>query len=185
MIKRWLSNPLLQIALAVAIYGALGWKFGPIALAILAPGLAAAVARPLLNLMGNFRDGVREHVLLPLHGSHFVFRDVTIHVVEDEDHCRWVSLADARKITPIGASEAALHKQFGERFRKAGKPAQAYLRDDALVAYLSRSTDLKAVRFRTWVERTVAMPAQRLRERAGVRLDDDGEQAEPQAPSPR
>lgn len=172
--RQWLGYPSVQIALAVAIYLALGWKFGAFGLVIMAPGLAAAIARPVINLAGNIRQTVRERTWLPVHGTHFVFKDVTIHVLEDERHFRWVNLADARKVGGIHASEGALQSAYGQRLQRTGKPAQLWIRDDALIEYLARSTDAVALRFRTWIDRQVAMPAQKIRERLGVR-DEAGQ----------
>lgn len=172
-VRRWLAYPSVQIALCVAVFAGVAWQFGPFGTVIASPLLAAAVARPLLNLVGNIRHGMRERVWLPVHGEHFTFHDVRIRVLEDESHCRWVCLADARKAAGIGASEAMLAASLGPRFRRAGKPVQPYVRDDAVIEYLAKSTDARALRFRTWVERTVAAPAQKVRERLGIREDED------------
>ena len=39
------------------------------------------------------------------------------------------------------------------------------MRDDALITYLGKQTDATALRLRTWVERNIAFPAERARER--------------------
>ena len=165
--KQLLGFPSVQIALCLAVFALVGWKFGAFGLVLASPLLAAAIAVPVMNLVANIRHAARERVWLPVHGEHFVFRDVTIHVLEDDDHWRWVPLADARKAAGVAASEGALQATYGERIQRMGKPMQVYLRDDALIEYLSKSTDATALRFRTWVERTVALPAQKIREREG------------------
>ncbi|MBI5277051.1 MAG: hypothetical protein HY854_11375 [Burkholderiales bacterium] len=172
--KKWLGYPSVQITLCLALFGVVTWKFGPFGTVLVAPLLAAAIARPLLNMMENTRDNIRAAVWLPVHGEHFVFKDVTIRVLQDADHWRWVSLADARKVAGITTSEGSLRAAFGERLQKMGKPRETYIRDDALVEYLSKSTDAVALRFRTYVDRTVSMPGRTLRERAGKKpVDDD------------
>lgn len=175
--KQWLGYPSVQIVLCLAVFSGIVWQFGPFGTVIAAPLLAAAIARPVLSLIANIRHGMRERVWLPVHGQHFTFHDVRIRVLEDESHCRWVCLADARKVAGIGASEAALEATLGPRFRRAGKPLLPYLRDDALVEYLAKSTDATALRFRTWVDRTVAVPGQKIRERMGIRVDEDRDDA--------
>ena len=171
--KQWLSNPAVQIVLILCVFALVGYKFGVFGIVITAPGFAAALARPVINLVGNIRHGMRENVWLPVHGHHFVFKDVTIHVLEDESHFRWVPLAEARRVGGVSASEALLEATYRKRFQRMGKTNQAYLRDDALVEYLSKSSDAVALRFRTWVDRTVAMPGQRIRDKLGVRSEHD------------
>lgn len=54
-----------------------------------------------------------------------------------------------------------------------GKPEQPYLRDDALIEHLAREGSPAALRFRTWVERTIAFPASRIRTQFGIRPDPE------------
>lgn len=169
MLKHWLSFPSVQIALCLAVYALVGWRFGAFGLVLASPGLAAAVARPVLTLLANFRHGMRERTWLPVHGHHYVFKGITIHVLEDEDHCRWIPLADVRKVAGATASEGALTVAYPERFKRLGKPAQPHLRDDALVEHLGKESNPVALRFRTWVDRDVAFPGRRIRKRLGVR----------------
>ena len=171
--KAWLRMPSLQIALCVAVYLLVGWRFGPFAFVFASPLLAVAIAVPLMNLVAGIRHRMRENVWLPVHGEYFNFKGHTIRVVEDESHARWVCLADVRNVMDLQTTEHALALTFKHRFQEIGKPAQAYLRDDALIEHLARSRNDMTLRFRTWVERTVAMPGAKVRERLGVRLDED------------
>jgi hypothetical protein len=168
-----LAQPLVQIALWLAVYALIGWKFGPFGLVIAAPGLAAFTVRPIWHIVAGLREGIRERVWLPVHGEHFSYKSTTIHVLEDDSHFRWVCLADVRKVIAFNASDGALTAAHGALFQRMGKPAQPYLRDDALLAHLGKSTQEPTQRFRTWVERTVAMPGGRVRERLGVRAEAD------------
>jgi hypothetical protein len=173
--KRILGLPSVQIALCFAVLLLVFWKAGPVWGVWFTPLFAACVARPVLNLIENARQNVRAMVWLPVHGEHFVFKDITIHVVQDEDHWRWVNLADARKVAGITTSDESLRKAFGDRLQKMGKPLVLHIRDDALVEYLSKSTDSLTLRFRTYVDRTIGLPGRTLREREGKRSaqDDD------------
>lgn len=163
-----LAQPLVQIALWLGVYALVGWKFGPFGLVIAAPGLAAATVMPIWRIVAGLREGMRERVWMPVHGEHFVYKSTTIRVLEDESHFRWVCLADVRKVIDFNASEGALAAAHGARYQRMGKPAQAFLRDDALCAHLAKSTEEATQRFRTWVDRTVALPGGKVRERAGV-----------------
>ena len=95
--KRWCGFPLVQIALCVAVYGLVARYLGKKAVVWTAPLFAYAVSRPLMALVSGFRHTVREHVWLPVHGTHYVFQGVTIHVAADDARCRWVCLADVRR----------------------------------------------------------------------------------------
>lgn len=165
--KRWLGFPSVQIALCVFAYALVGYHFGKMMVVWTAPIFAYAVSRPLMALAINFRRRVREHVWLPVHGQHYVFRDITIHVEEDDDHRRWVCLADVHKVVGNTASERALAAAYPGRVKIMGAPAQAFMRDDALVAHLGKENQQAALRFRTWAERNIALPARRIRENFG------------------
>ncbi|MBI2768147.1 MAG: hypothetical protein HYX47_00860 [Burkholderiales bacterium] len=168
---RWLAFPLVRITLWLAAWALVGYRFGPVALVVTSPLMAAAIARPLMALAGAAWGGARAHVWLPVHGQHYVFKGVTIHVIEDADCCRWVCLADVRKVVGTTAGEGALAVAYPGRVQAMGQPPQAHLRDDALVAHLAKENAPVALRFRTWVERTIAFPARRIREGKGIRVD--------------
>jgi hypothetical protein len=174
--KRWLTLPSVQIALCLAAFLAIGWFMGPFGALVSSPLLAAAIARPLMALVANMRHTVLERTWLPVHGQHYVYKDVTIGVLEDEDHRRWVCLADARKVVGFTATERALAIAYPQRCLRIGKRGGPYLRDDALIEHLSKENHPAALRFRTWAERTIAFPGRRIRERLGIR---DGPQSRP------
>jgi hypothetical protein len=167
--KRWLGLPSVQIALCLAVYGLVAWRTGPSIAVWTSPLLAAAIARPLLTLIANFRHGVREQIWLPVHGHHYVFKGITIHVLEDDDHCRWVSLVDVHRIAGVTAAERALVVAYPQRCKRMGKPEQPHLRDDALIEHLGKESNAVTLRFRTWVERTIALPARNIRKDKGIR----------------
>lgn len=168
--KRWLLLPSVQITLCLLVYGLVVWRMGPFAAVILSPLLAAAVARPVLNLIANFRHGVRAHVWVPAHGQHYVFKGITIHVQEDDDYCRWVNLADVRKVVGMTATDRVLAAAYPGRVQATGRPPRTWLRDDALVEHLAKENDPTALRLRTWVERTIMLPGRRVQQNRGVRM---------------
>jgi hypothetical protein len=171
--KGLLKQPSVQIALCTLVFGFLGWKFWPFGTVFLAPAYAACIARPLMNLVANVRHTMRENVWLPLHGEHFVYKNTAIRVMEDESHWRWVCLDDVKKVIEFNASESALAAAYPRRFQRGGKPVKPYLRDDALIEHLAKSTNELTQRFRTWVDRSVQKPGATVRERLGVRDDRD------------
>ncbi|HNV59165.1 MAG TPA: hypothetical protein PKH72_05900 [Rhodoferax sp.] len=175
--KSLLGYPSIQIALCTLGFGLTGYwlvgnELGRILLIPLIWGYGAAVSRPLINLMANFRHTVRAGVWLPVHGTHYVFKDTTIHVLEDDDTWRWVPLADVERVLGRKLNARLLAITYPERLEMGGKPSRMHIRDDALIAHLSRLSDPVALRFRTWLERSVALPARRMRQRAAGQAVD-------------
>lgn len=169
--KNWHESPLAQIALCIGAYALAGFYFGKFALVWTSPLLALGLRRPLIALASNLRYQARAYVWLPMHGHHYVFRDIRIHVVEDDDHFRWVNLADARKVVGWTANERALASAYPGRLKSLGAPAQVHMRDDALITHLGKENKPEALRFRTWLERNVAFPGRRTRKNFGIHGD--------------
>ena len=169
-IKTWLTWPSIQIVLCLLVFAGVGYRLGPFGIVVTSPLLAAAIARPVLTLLANLRHRAREHTWLPVHGQHYVYKGVTVNVLEDDDHCRWVSLVDVRKVVGLTASERALAVAYPGRFQQAGRGSPC-LRDDALIEHLGKENNPAALRMRTWVERNVAFPGRRLRASRGIRVE--------------
>lgn len=184
--KRWLGFPSVQVALAVAVFASFASWAGPFATVVASPLLAVVIARPLLALLANVRHGMRERTWLPVHGHHFTFKGTTIHVLEDEWHCRWVSLDDARKVVGVTASERALALAYPGRCARMGQGERVYLRDDALVEHLGKENHPAALRFRTWVDRDIAFPGRRIRRGLGIRPEppDQDDRVTKASPAP-
>ena len=175
--KQLLGYPSVQVALCTLGFGSLGyWLAGSVSgrvmLVFVIWGYGAAVSRPLINLAANFRHGVRSAVWLPVHGTHYVFKDTTIHVLEDDDTWRWLPLADVERVLGRKLNARLLAITYPDRLELGGKPARMHMRDDALIEHLSKLSDPMALRFRTWVDRSVALPARRIRQRAAGQAVD-------------
>ncbi len=175
--KNWLSFPSVQIALCTAVFGWIAYGmtdtvYGRIIFLFLVWGYGAAVSRPIINLLANFRHTVRAGVWLPVHGTHYVFKDTTIRVLEDDDTWRWVPLVDVERVLGRKLNARLLAVTYPERLEMGGKPNRMHMRDDALIEHLSRLSDPVALRFRTWLERSVALPARRMRQRAAGQAVD-------------
>ncbi|GAC1355756.1 MAG: hypothetical protein NVSMB34_09290 [Variovorax sp.] len=166
---RWLALASVQLALGLAAFLAIAWRLGPFAAVIASPLLGAAIARPLMALLANIRHAMRERTWLPVHGQHYVYKGVTVHALEDDDHFRWVPLADLRKVVGLTASERALALAYPGRCVRMGKGNEPHLRDDALITHLGKESNAGALRFRTWAERTIAFPGRRIRDGLGIR----------------
>ena len=160
----------LRIVLRLALCAAVSWGVwrvgGLAAMVATAPLYGIALARPLVELASNARHLSRVAVWQPLEGRHHAFRGIAVQVLEDTEHHRWVRAADVRRIVGHTASDAALALTYPQGWRMLGQPAQPHIRADALVAHLRTERSPEALRLRQWVEREVAFPAQRVRERA-------------------
>ncbi|HSI52580.1 MAG: hypothetical protein ACAH21_02160 [Ramlibacter sp.] len=169
--KSFFQAPSVQIVLCLLAFWWLASKGGPLAIVWFSPLLGAAICYPIYNLIANIRHGVRSHIWLPVHGNHYVFKGITVHVLEDDDYCRWISVADMQKIAGVTASERALEVTYPERFKRMGSPERAHLRDDALVEHLAKESNPVALRFRTWADRDISMPGQKIRRSRNIRPD--------------
>ena len=172
--KSWFKSPWIQIALCISAYALVGFYFGKFALVVTSPLLAIGIRRPLIALASNLRHAARAHMWLPKHGQHYEFRDIWIHVVEDDNHCRWVDLADARKVVGTTATERSLAGTYPGRVKSMGKPARPHMRDDALIAHLTKENRPEALRFSTWIERNIALPGRKVRKNFGISTDTLG-----------
>ena len=164
---------LLRIAIRLLLCAAMSWVvwryFGLAVAVATAPLYGIALARPLIDLASDLRHATRAAVWRPLEGRHFVYRGTPVQVLEDDDHRRWVRAADVRAIVGHTATHGALALTYPSGWRTMGKPAEPHFSDEALIAHLTKESAPEALRFRHWAEREIAFPAQRLRERLGIR----------------
>ena len=169
-----MTRILVTIALRLAICTGISWAvwrwFG---LSTMVPTLGLfgiLLARPLLDLAGALRDGMKQVQLAAVEGRHYAFRGRQVHVLEDADKRRWVRLADVRAIVGFTASDGALAIAYPDGVRRLGRPAEAHVSEEALLAHLLKERAPEAARLRVWVEREIVFPARREREQLGIRL---------------
>lgn len=172
-VKGLLRRPSVQIALITLAYLGLGYQAGVFAFVFVLPFYAALVTLPTIELLREWRHGMRRAVWQEAQGQYYAYRDVRVHVLEDESHCRWVRATDIRRIyTPL-VSDRQLRSQYPQTSQQMGKPPQLYLRDDVLVRHLRQVNEPLALRLGTWVDRSIYFPGSKLRQRYGIRLDDE------------
>lgn len=161
--QRFLTHPATIVAACVGLGAWVAWTRNPFAFLMTGAFLAIVVSRSLINLAFLARETVREEVWLPVHGEWYSFRDTRISVIEDDEGWRWVPVEDARKILALKVADGTLRKLYPDRSGLVEEGRVLHLRSDALVEYLARSTDDTALRFRTWIDRTISEPARRQR----------------------
>ena len=169
-------EPVVAIVLRGGACAALAWglhRLGfPLAVLLWIGALAGIVlARPLLDLAIEIYQAMRRANWRELEGRHYAFKGRTVRVVEDDDHQRWVRLADIRAIAGFTASDAALQVTYPAGWRRLGRPPLPHLSDEALLAHIAKERTPEAVRLKIWIEREIVFPARRERERNGVRLE--------------
>lgn len=160
----------VRIALCAALSW-LAWRVGGlygVCVSLVAWGFA--LTRPLIDLAIELHGVARVSTWSPLEGRHAVFRGLPVQVLEDIDHVRWIRAADVRRIVGITASDGALSLTYPHGWRAMGRPASAHFSAEALLVHLGKERLPVAVKFRRWVEREIAFPARRQRERLGIRL---------------
>ena len=128
-----------------------------------------ALARPLLDLAEAIGRQMRHAHWRDVEGRHYTYRGREVAVVEDDERHRWLRLADVRAVVGFTASDGALAISYPQCVQQLGRPAAPYVRDDALLSHLAKERSPEAARLRLWVEREIAFPARRERERLGVR----------------
>jgi hypothetical protein len=151
---------LLRIAviLVLGVLLTLGlWRiFGnAVAILVAAPGIAALLARPIIDLVAETQYAGKSAALAGLQGRNWSHRGNRIDIAEDGEDARWLLTSDVRKIVPGLARDEVLTKQFDERVGTVESFKGFRIRADALAEYLLKATDSPSLKFRVWLDRTV------------------------------
>ena len=146
------------------------WRYAGLTSAVVTVVLyAIALPKPLIDLASELRHQYRRAHWRDREGRHYVYHGMPLSVHEDVDHRRWVGLVGVRAIVGFTASDSALSRTYPDGWGLFGRPPEPHLRDDALIAHLTKERSPTALKFRHWVEREIAFPARRQRERYGIR----------------
>ena len=156
LVYYWIADKLLL---------GLSWPF-------LAMVIGLAFNRIVIDVAAELSWRFKSLRLKSLGGKHYKFQNFNITIWEDESHCRWISTELVRNIVGQLASDQALAKLYpsGHQYLEENRPG--YLRDDALVLHLSQATTPQAIKFKNWAQRNIAFPAQKTRQRLGIKLAD-------------
>ncbi len=161
-----------RIIRSSAFCGAYYWLtkdlLGPVELLFLAVAIGASFARIFIDLLAELSWMYRRGMMESLSGNYYQFQSFRLHIVEDDDHCRWVPTEKIREIVGQLASDNTLAQLFPTGHQCLGDEQKGYLRDDAVIAHLGSANTPQAIKFKNWIERNVAFPARRTRQRKGV-----------------
>ena len=145
---------------------------GPVVWLFVAVVMGVAFSRILIDVAADLGWRARQQPLKHLSGTHYQFQNHVVHVLEDDDHCRWLATDEIRKIVNGLVSDAFLAAKFPNGYQSRGKNKHGYLRDDALVAHLAALQEPLAIKFKNWVEHSIALPARTVRKRKGIQMAD-------------
>ena len=168
-----MNDALATIVVRLAGCTLLAWlvwrSFGLTSMVTMLPLFGIALARPLIDLASAIRHLMHRAHWRDVEGRHYAYRGRPVRVVEDDEHRRWVRLADIRAIVGFTASDGALAVSYPDAVLAIGRPPVPHVRDEALLAHLAKERSPEALRLRRWVEREIVFPARRERERLGIR----------------
>ena len=167
---RVVASIALRLAGCVAVAWAAKRWLGNVAMVTVLPIFGIALAKPIIELASEIGQAMKRAHWRDVEGQHFAFRGQPVDVVSDADKRRWVRLADIRRIAGFTASDGALAIAYPDGVRRLGRPAEAHVSEEALLAHLRKERAPEAARLRVWVEREIVFPARRERERLGIRL---------------
>ncbi len=170
--KPLLLRALGSLALCLGFYFLTRQVLGPVVWVLLALLMGISFSRILIDASAEFAGFVHAALRKNQQGMHYQFQGLTMHVLEDADHCRWLPTQDIRKQIPAFPSDPTLARTYPSGWQWQGKPPLGHLRDDALLHYLHDAQSATAIQFKTWVDRTVAHPARTARKRRGIYLRD-------------
>jgi len=154
----------------VAFYFLTERLLGPVVWLFLAVVMGLAFNRIVIDVVAAMSWQFKSLRLKSLGGTHYKFQSFNVTILEDESHCRWIATDLVRKIVGQLASDQALATIFPSGHQYLGKDKKGYLRDDALVEHLANATTPQAIKFKNWAQRNIAYPANKTRERLGIKL---------------
>jgi hypothetical protein len=164
-----------RIAIRLALCAACSWivwrLMGLTAMVTTAPLYGVAMARPLLDLASDLRHAAKARILRKLEVRHYAYRGVPIQVFEDDTGLRWIRIDDVREVGATTSTDGVFAIAFPDGCQRMGRPPQAHLSHDALLAHLKKDRSPTVLHFTNWVERNIAFPARAYRARQGFESD--------------
>jgi hypothetical protein len=152
-----------RLLLCCAAAFLLWYRLGASGLALSAPIFGVVLARPIIDLVGEFAISAKHGALANLHGRNFEHRGFRLDISEDEFPYRWISVRDVRKVLPSLPRDEVLRAQFPKDLLHDASLKGERIRADTLLAYLRKATETDSIKFRNWLERDVVHPAARAR----------------------
>ena len=142
------------------------WRiFGAFGLVFSAPLFGVALAKPILEGMSSARRGMRVLAYRNIEGRHYDYQGTPIDVMEDFEHCRWLRVADVRRVIPAFPKDETLGVMLGSGVANFDADKALRVKADVLHEHLAKAATPDSIKFRTWLHRTVLLPERKARER--------------------
>lgn len=140
---------------------------GPIGIVLMAPVWGGLLALPLLDGFAAAIRLMRWLSWIDVEGHYYEHRARWVDVVEDAGGQRFIRVDHLRQFLPDLPADATFVLLYAGRTLAHGRPALAYLRDDALLEYLAKASSDDAIKLHQWVDRHVLRPGKKRREHEG------------------
>ncbi len=158
MLSILLKIVLRLLLCAVVVYAVWQW-LGVIAVVTCAPLVGVALARPVMDLLGEMHRVVRQQALGALTGHHFQHKGHSFHIIEDDRHVRWLRISEVKRVINDLSGQQTLRALHPDSVKDWGDPKTLRIAAQTLVQVLARSTHPASLRFKVWLERVVIHPA--------------------------
>jgi hypothetical protein len=155
--------------LSCAAFTWLVWRWlGVVSLVLCAPLFGVALARPVLEMVGNTVLLAKRLGYRKINGRHFEHQGRSIDIADDDEGYRWLKTEDVRKVVAGLPTDPVLVRLFPGEVRPGAAREVPRMKAEALDAYLAKATEAGSLRFRLWLQREVILPARLRRERGSV-----------------
>jgi hypothetical protein len=124
--------------------------------------LAVLLPLPLMDLVATMHQNAKNAHYKDINGRYYGFEDLPIGVDEDPHHDRWIHIDSVRLILEGLPKNPVLQRIFKDQMVQ---DPIAKVHVDALIDYLRKAHDPRAIKFKRWLEKEVAMPTQNLKKR--------------------
>lgn len=121
-----------------------------------------ALSSPILELVSHLKHAIKHGVFSNINGRHYVFQNISIDIIEDDNYACWLNLKDVRKVIEGFPRDSVINKMYPDDFIIDNKSGESRLRANALVNYLQDSSNVTAMKFKLWIEREVIFPRKQL-----------------------
>jgi hypothetical protein len=157
----------VRIALATAAPTIGWWVMGPSGLVFAAPVMALLLARTILTLASGAKRTAKALAIRSVEGDFYAFRNIPVSVWQDEREQRWLAVASVRAVLTSFPREEVIGRLFPSGVVVVPRGFGPAVRADELIAFLAKSQQADAAKFRNWVQREVYLPSGSAR-RAGA-----------------
>ena len=120
-----------------------------------------ALSSPMLELITHFGSHIRHSALSKVNGRHYVFQNISIDIIDDENQQCWLRLADVRKVIDGFPRDTVIIKLYPNEYMVDRTFGATRIQATALVNYLQNSNNVTALKFKLWLEREVVFPRNR------------------------